>query len=187
MTVAAFYKELESLKAYRETRLRLANTVLNNSALFAPLLDKCYDFDDPISSRACWILEFVCNEGLDWLIPCLDTFTKNLVSFKLDSSIRPMAKICQMLIKSYFSKTPSMLKQRLTEKHLEKITEACFDWLINDEKVAAKAYSIYALYELGKKYDWIHPELQIVLEQNITEHSPAYKTAAKKVLKQLVK
>jgi hypothetical protein len=32
----------------------------------------------------------------------------------------------------------------------KQIAESCFDWIIDVNKVASKAYAIRALYELGK-------------------------------------
>jgi hypothetical protein len=41
----------------------------------------------------------------------------------------------------------------LTETQEQKIIESCLDWLIEEDiKVATKAYSIRALFELGKKH-----------------------------------
>ena len=41
------------------------------------------------------------------------------------------------------------------------------------------------LYDLGKKWDWIYPELRLILEQDTHRHSSGYKTAAQKTLKKL--
>ncbi|NER11968.1 hypothetical protein GWK08_00815 [Leptobacterium flavescens] len=182
-----FIKEIEELKAYRKTRLDAAEKVVMNPSLLHPLLKMCYRFNDPLSSKACWVLEFVCDSDLSLIQPHLSLFIDNLQRFKLDSSIRPVAKICLMMVKDHFSKKPSVFRKELDGEQLEKITEACFDWLINDEKVAAKAYAIYCLYELGKKYDWVYPELKMILVQRIPDHSAAYKAAAGKILKKLNK
>ncbi|XLS27867.1 adenylosuccinate lyase [Flavobacteriaceae bacterium M23B6Z8] len=187
MTADLFFDELKSLKAYRETRLRLADTVLHEESLMPELLRVCFMFDEEVSSRACWVLEFVCHKRLEQLTPYLDTFTEQLKNFKLDSSKRPVAKICQLMVFAYFGKKPSVFKEKLTDVHLDHITEATFDWLINDEKVAAKAYSIYTLFELGKKYEWIYPELKMVLEKDIHHQSAGYKATARKILSKLPK
>ena len=71
--------------------------------------------------------------------------------------------------------------------HREKITEACFDWMINEEKVAPKAYGMNALYLLGLEFDWIHPELQIILERDFSLQSAAFKARARHILKKLNK
>ncbi|MGB3152866.1 MAG: adenylosuccinate lyase, partial [Maribacter sp.] len=64
---------------------------------------------------------------------------------------------------------------------------ACFDWLIGNHKVAAKAYSMTCLLFLGRKFDWIHPELKLVLEQNYASGSAAYKARARMTLAKINK
>lgn len=63
------------------------------------------------------------------------------------------------------------------------IIEACFDWMISDEKVAIHAYSMQILFILGKEYNWIHTELKQILIDNMTFGSKGYIVRAKKILK----
>ncbi len=179
------YDELQYVTCYRENRLKFAHGVLNNKSLFPELLDICFLVRDETSIKACWILEFVCKEQLEWLLPHIDTFTSNISKIKYDSAIRPVANICELLCKAYFGRNPSPVKENLNHKHLQRITETCFDWLINDEKVAAKAYSMNALFLLGLKIDWIHPELKRILELGFGNHSAAYKARARHILRKL--
>ncbi|UNY97688.1 hypothetical protein MQE36_11395 [Zhouia spongiae] len=179
------FKKLQYVKAYRENRQEVATYVLNNPGLFNDLLHYCFDPDPEISYKSCWILEFVCKEKLDWLLPSLDYFIENIRSLKHDSAIRPCAKICELLCEAYFKKKPSKTKRSLRATHLEQLSEINFDWLINDEKVATKAYAMHSLFLLGKKIDWIHPELKKVLEQNFSVHSAAYKARARHILDKL--
>lgn len=148
-------------------------------------MDIAFDVDDPISNRACWVIEFTAKENLAFLFPYLNYFTQNLNRVHLDSSVRPLAKICEFLIKAYFSKNDPEVRKVLTENYLERITTACFDWLIGDHKVAAKAYSMTSLLLLGRKFSWIHPELKMVLEQNYASGSAAYKARARHTLAKL--
>ena len=156
--------------------------ILENEKLTKPLMNIAFTVDDPISNRACWIMEFAAKENLSYIFPYLDRFTENLGSVHFDSSIRPVAKICEYLMKAYFSDLPNATQRALTEIHLERITSACFDWLIGDHKVAAQAYSMTCLVLLGRKFEWIHPELKMVLEQNYTGGSAAYKARARMTL-----
>jgi len=178
-----FRSALETLKAYRETRLKLASEVLSNKSLYAYLLQICYEFDSNTSSRACWILEFVCYKKLVWLLPHIEEFTGNLQEFKKDSAIRPIAKIIQLLCIETIKKKSITIK--LNDKILEHFAEVSFDWLISNQKVAVKAYAMRSLFLLGKKFDWIYPELKLTLEKDFMNHSAAYKAAAKDVLSQI--
>lgn len=185
MTKAQLYEALDYVDATREKRTRMANLVCANPDLVFPLLEICFKVDDPVSSKACWILEFTVKKNFKYLFPHLNFFTDNLGKVHLDSSVRPLAKICELLIKSYFHKTSIETKSVLTNDHLENITAACFDWIIGEHKVATKAYSMASLFLLGKKYDWIHSELKVILNKNYASGSSGYKARARKILNSL--
>ncbi len=60
--------------------------------------------------------------------------------------------------------------------------EAGFDWLISNQKVAVKAYTMEMLYLFGKNQDWVHNELKLIIQQNIPKESSAYLARGKKIL-----
>jgi len=203
VTQEELYHALDYVNHSRTKRAEMSALMLEKPQLIKPLMDIAFTVDDPISNRACWILEFTAKENLSYLLPYLDEFTVNLKKVHFDSSVRPMAKICEYLIKAYFSKknnghhrTPNesrqplhetkkaltKTKKALTSTHLERITAACFDWLIGEHKVAAQAYSMTCLLLLGEKFEWIHPELKMILEQNYASGSAAYKARARMTL-----
>lgn len=177
--------KLDYVKAYRENRLNVANQVLENPSLFKELVSICFTPSDKNNHKACWIMEFVSYEKLIWLQPYLDFFCSNLKVLKDESAIRPIAKVVQLLMKAHYKKNENEIS--LSETNLQDCIEASFDWLINDVKVATKAYSIRTLYILGNHYDWIHPELQVILNKDYGDHSAAYKAVAKEVLKKIEK
>ena len=69
----------------------------------------------------------------------------------------------------------SLIKEFISEIHIKKIIEAGFDWMIGQQKVAVKAYTMNTLFLLGKNYDWVHQELKLIIQQNIMNESAAYK------------
>ena len=166
MTTEALYQELNYVNHSREKRLYYANMVINDTSLIPKLLDILFMVDDKISPRAAWVFEFMCGENLNTIIPYLDTFTKNMNKVHLDSAVRPVAKVCEYLVKALYSRLDNDIKHALNAEHKEKIIEACFDWIINDEKIAPKAYAMNSLFLLGRDYDWIHPELALILERD---------------------
>ena len=91
----------------------------------------------------------MCNNTLEAIIPYLNVLTKNISIVHLDSAVRPVAKLCKLLTKVYYSKADSKNKTNLNETHKESIIEARFDWMINDEKIAPKAYSMNSLFLLA--------------------------------------
>jgi hypothetical protein len=169
----------------RQKRSKMAKVILNEPSLIAPLLCVISKVHNPISCRASWILEGVMRKDINYLFPHLDNFTALLKKVHLDSTVRPIAKICDLLITAYSYKIPNKSQKHITIKQLEKITAACFDWLIGDYKVAVKAYCMTTLLLLGQTLDWIHPELQGILEQNYATRSAAYKARARISLKKI--
>ncbi|MBF4492986.1 hypothetical protein IR010_10570 [Flavobacterium sp. MR2016-29] len=176
-------KKLDYVNACRESRLKAAEDVLDDSSLFNELVLISFSPSNKNHHRACWILEFISYEELSWFQPHLDFFCSNLKILKDESAIRPIAKVIQLLVKSHYRKDENSIL--LSEKNLQDCIEASFDWLINDVKVATKAYSIRTLYILGNHFDWIHPELQVILNKDYAHHSAAYKAVAKEVLKKI--
>ena len=177
------YKNLEFVNGLKESRQKYADEIIENPSLLSELIQICFSIQDKNSHKACWVLELVCYEKINWLQPYLDFICLNLDKLKNDSSIRPMSKLCLLLVMSHLKKSET--KIILSEIQLQKITETCFDWMINKNKVASKVYSMRTLYLLGNLYDWIHPELKIILEKNYSHQSPAYKAVTKEVLKRM--
>ncbi|WP_103072243.1 adenylosuccinate lyase [Aquimarina sediminis] len=176
---------LTAINHSREKRSSFANLILDNPALLPELLAICAQVDDEISCRASWGLEFFCKNNLEAIMPHLDYLIHIASKVYKHSAVRPMAKIFEYLIIAYYQKKVPVIKQSLTTAHREKITEICFDWLITDQKVAPKAYSMTSLYLLGTEFGWVHPELKITLENNYNTGSAAYKARSRMVLKRL--
>lgn len=141
--------------------------------------------DSPLGSRACWVLEFVLEAEPGLLYPHLDRFVGGLPSVKPESSIRPLAKICQLLVVSYYDPAGAAERPPLTGHQKEGITAACFDWLISAGKVAPKAFSMQSLLLLGREIPWVHPELKAVIERHYPDGSPAYQARARRILREL--
>ncbi|WP_298894403.1 adenylosuccinate lyase [uncultured Psychroserpens sp.] len=187
MTTEELYQELNYVNHSRDKRLYYANLVIGNPDLIPKLLNILFMVDDKISCRAAWVFEFMCGENLEASIPYLDSFTENIHKVHLDSAVRPVAKVCEYLVTAYYSKHDNEIKSALLPKHKEKIIEACFDWMINDEKIAPKAYAMNTLYLLGHDEDWIHPELVMILERDYQMQSSGFKARARHILKKVKK
>jgi hypothetical protein len=126
-------------------------------------------------------LELVCDKKLKMFIPFIDEFCTVLAKLKDDSAVRPASKICMFLAKSNHRKNGIELSK--DQEH--SIIENLIDRLIQDEKVAAKVYAMKALFVFGKKYDWIYEELKPIITQDALEHSAAYQSCARTILKKL--
>ncbi|GEQ85988.1 hypothetical protein ULMS_14960 [Patiriisocius marinistellae] len=174
--------KLQYTKAYRKTRLDLANWVLENPENFPELLKFCFQVDEEISFRAAWILEFVCLENVTLLYPHFEKFFEKLPYIYREQALRPFSKICWLLTERFYKKKEASLLLHFRGEYREQLVECCFDWLISEKKVATQAFAIKSLFLLGKEYDWIHPELKVIIEQNINTNSAGYKSIGSKAL-----
>ena len=173
----AFYQLVEKSTAHRLNREFIRDYVIQNPEKLKFLIEIAQNENDKIHVKACWSLELIFELKLELLTPFLDVFIAKMRFYKNDSAIRPVSKICMFLSKSETIK--------LTENQKTKIIETCLDWLIQNEKVAAKAYSIKALYNFGKNQSWINEELKVILSQDYNKHTAAYKAVAKDILRKL--
>jgi len=105
-------KKLDSLKAYRKDRLALAEWILDNPETFPELLSICFKTEDDISFKASWILEYVCEEKMDLLVPYFDVFFKNLPKVTKDQALRPLSKICLFLTEKHYKKKIALLDSK---------------------------------------------------------------------------
>ncbi len=185
LTTEALYKQLNYVDHTRRKRQDYANLVYNQPELIPKLLTILFWVDDKTSCKAAWVFEFVCKKKLDLVVLHLDYFTSKINRVHLDSAVRPVAKICEMLVKAYYSSGNQNVKTAVLPIHKERIIEACFDWLINNHKTAPKAYSMNTLYLLGTDYDWVHPELKIIIERDYTLQSSGFKARARQILLKL--
>lgn len=170
------YKNISNSNAHRASREAIANAILADGNLFPTLFEIACNTKDKIHHKAYWIMELVLEKKLFYLTDFLDDFCKNLKTFDNESALRSISKICMFLSKNHI----------LTIVQEELIIESCLDWLISDcVKVATKAYSIRTLHQLGKKHDWIYPELRRILTDDYPKHSYAYKAVAREILKKI--
>ena len=181
MTTEELKAKLNYVNKSRDNRLQYAQLILDKLELMPKLMKITFAKNEPLSGKAAWIMEFASNQNLALLHPHLDFFCNNLDQPNSDSAIRPIAKICELLVNQHF-KLSSQNESVLKSFHLEKITEFCFDILLGDHQVAPKVYSMSSLQQLSKKYKWILPELKTIIERDYPTQSKGYQARARKVL-----
>jgi hypothetical protein len=177
-------ERLAYVNATRVERQSMASEILRDANTLKPLLEIAMERNDEIGQRACWVVEFVCKADLSRLYPHLNYFTQHLKMLRNESSIRPMAKVCELLATAHIAEGP---QPTLSDKQCERMIAAAFDWLIGPHKVAAKAYSMNTLFLLGQEVPWVHGDLKATIQQHYPTGSPAYKARARQVLKLLKK
>lgn len=165
-----------------ENRELLVTTVLANQELMTQLLENMKRVNEKNSAYAARILELVVKKDNKLILPFLDEFTSLLKELKFDGSVRASAKLIEILCVHYFVKLNPIFIERLTDNTLELFTEVCFDWMITDRATAIQAHSMYALYLLGDKFDWIHSELVLIINRNLPNKSIGYQNRGKKII-----
>jgi len=179
------FQHINYAKAYRKNRLAAAEWVLEYPETFEELLQFCFHEDEKLATKATWAFEFICRRQLPMIYPHLDELISNLHKVRGDGALRSMAFMCELITLGYYKKNDEILRENFTAKHKEIMTEHCFDWMISNQKVACQARAMTALYLLGTEIDWIHPELQTILEQNIHQGSAGYKSRGGSILRQI--
>jgi len=174
---ATYYQTIANSTAHRKSRDDNKDFIFNHPDYLPYLLQISYNTKDKNHHKACWILELIFEEQLELILPHLTDFCDNLKHYTSDSAIRSLSKICLFLAQSKTIK--------LTETQEEQIIEACLDWLIQTDKAANAAYSMRALYFLGKRHAWINEELKLLLSREFENQTPGYRSAVKDLLKRL--
>lgn len=74
----------------------------------------------------------------------------------------------------------------IPEKFHGDVMNSCFDFITDPkEKPAIKAFSLTVLHNLSKQYPEIKNELKVVIESQWENESPAFRSRARKIVKEL--
>lgn len=167
----------------RVNRNKAANIVLEQPELVKSLVDLTFKVDNKLSIKAAWVLEWICtHHGIIHILPYLNKFVSNISKVHFDSAVRPCAKICEHLATAYTSKKENLVKEHLSIKQIDSIIETGFDWLITDQKIAVRAYTMTFLYLFGLQKDWVHPGLKHLISTKIIHESKGCKARGKYIL-----
>ena len=188
MNKYSLIKELNTIpNTNRESLKKLSKLILTDQSLFESLVEISFDYDYDISLKAIATLELVVEQRLDWIAYNLSYFTKNISRVKDENAIKSISKICNLIAQEYTSKYDSPIKLILTYEQLSEIIETCFDWMLKDYKASIKTNAMDTLFHIGKKIGWIHYEVKLIIDKNISAESSSYASKAKKVLEMIEK
>ncbi|MEL1240024.1 hypothetical protein [Flavobacterium flavipallidum] len=167
----------------KSSRDAAADFILSRPDLHLEFIHSCYEINNPDHHKACWILEIIAIRNVNWLKEFLEIICTNTQKLSNESAIRPLSKVLFLLIESHYKSKKNGIQ--LTQNQLQQLIETNFDWMITETKVAAKAHAMRSLFLLGKEFDWIHPELKIILSKDYSKQSTAYKAVARQLLKKI--
>lgn len=182
------WKEIEDLlkktSALRTEREAAASLIGSTPEGLRTLLEIIASDNSEIQIKGCWVTELIIIEHPEYLSTCRELFFSALKSTTRSSAIRPLAKIIALWSAATFSATRDSFPV-LKPEESHHLAECCFSWLLEEQPVAVRVYSMEALFHLGKNIPWIHPELKAHLLGSFPLAPPGFKARAKKILKQL--
>ena len=175
---------MDSITIHLEELLLREQSRANTDFLIQVLKEKPSLFDDfwvilmqncdPVSRRAAWVIDYFTEEQPQFLNVKIEELAESLPGFSADGLKRHSLRI--------LSRSPLPVKQ------LGMLTDISFKWLQSPvESVAVKMYCIVILERVTKIYPELIPELCDIIDIQMDEATPGFKSIAKKVLGRLRK
>jgi len=144
-----------------------------NPGRFAELMKCFFEGEYRVTQRAAWPMSY-CVEKYPGLIkPYFKKMLDNLNKPGLHDSIpRNTVRLLQHI--------------EIPEKFHGQVMDICFRYISSPtEAVAIKAFSLVVLHKLSKQYPEILNEIKLVIEERLDYETAAFKTHAKRILKEL--
>lgn len=153
----------------------IATYAASSQARFKELMD-CFASDDSrLSQRASWCVNWAAKKYPQMLAPYVDLLVERLQHPQANDSVQRNA-------------LRVLTDITIPEQHHGNIMNTCFAFIEEPKTATAvKAFSLHMLRKLSKFYPEILPELQLLIEDKIDNETPAFKSAAKQILKLKVK
>lgn len=156
----------------RQNMNYIVNIVQDQQELIADLVEFSIQDDEPLNSRASWVLTHLADANIELLKPYL-----NLLAEKIDSHKNGAVKrnILRVLSVGEFS-----------EEFHAKLIDLCFEIMISfNEKVAAKVHAMQVLFNLSQVYPDLKKELKLVIMEEIDKNSVGFKGRGLKLIKKM--
>jgi len=167
------------------------NDVLNLAKIFSKqpngielLFDLTSNSDNVLAFHSAWVLEHILVDNpkllQKWFIPIVEAMpsTKNM------SVQRHYAKIVKCTLE--YGAAKDILKLKKNQKHIETLTEVCFEWLLNTKTpIAVKAHCMDILMYFAPNNEWVSEELPHIIRLNMIDATPGIASKSKKLLEKL--
>ena len=162
-----FFNRIAKSNASTNCRNGIRDLVVKNPDYMNDLVSIATDLTNKNQYKAVWIIEMLAETHPEMLTPFIDEICEVAPKYKHESAIRGISRTILFLTTSK--------KISLTESQQEKFIETSLDRLIGDDKVAPKAFAMYALGHFAKEHDWIKEELQNIINKDFANQSAGYK------------
>ena len=150
-----------------------ASMVYDNPGLLKPLIEVSFENDGPIPQRASRVVSICCCSFPELFKPYCSTVIKKLKDLQSEGARRNFLKI--------LAEAPV----KLTRKDQSILINLGFEFMAGNYSVAVKVYSMEILYKLSLEMPAIGVELSNLIEDNLADSSPGYRSRGMKILKKL--
>ena len=140
---------------------------------FDELFDLFLNDEYRVVQRAGWPLSYAAADHPKFIQKHFSKLLKNLQKPNLHNSVK--------------RNTIRLLQEiPVPERFQGQVMDICFDYISSPaEAIAVKAFALTVLHNLSKQYPEIKPELRTIIENRWDYESAAFKSRAKKILKNL--
>ncbi len=167
--------ELEDLLLREQSRKstdQIISIVMLRPEVFEELWRLILLNKDPLSRRAAWAADYCAEIKPGFIINKIEELSASVPYFSSDGLKRHSLRM--------LSRSP------LPEDNLGLLTDACFNWLQSpSESVAVKMYSMVILHRISDNIPEIKRELYDIIEIQMQEASPGFKSMGMKIMKRL--
>lgn len=161
-------------KHSKETKDKIVKWIGHHQNRFDELVNIfLHDKEAVIVQRAAWPLGFVADHHPELIGKHLTRLIKNLQKNDVHDAIK--------------RNTIRLLQQvTIPEKLHGDVMNICFDYITSPrEKPAIKAFALSVLQMLSRKYPDIRNEIKVIIEEQWDNESLAFRSRARKVLKEI--
>ena len=152
---------------------RIVNYIGKDKDRFADLMGLFLKGEYRITQRAAWPLSYCVRQHPVLIGPYWKRLLDNLAKEGIHVAVvRNTVRLLQDI--------------QIPPKYQGRVMSLCFDFLQSPETlIAVKAFSLTVLQHLSKDYPEILPELKLMIEEQWDQAPPAFRSRAKRVLKNL--
>jgi len=148
-----------------------AGMVYDEPELFNVLIDVALSDERQFSNRASRIVSICCEKFPELLKPHTKRIIRELEHLEDEGVIRNLLKII------------SEVPLKLSHKDKSILVNLCFDYLVSGQyPVAIRVFSMQILFNLSRDFPEIGQELARILEEELPDETPGYRSRARRIL-----
>jgi hypothetical protein len=165
----------EVLKSdFKDQVVSAAEEIGTDKQRFADLMELFFSTRNIYAQRASWVMSHCTDLHPELLDPHLNRMVKNLYNDDIGNATKRNSVRALQFIE---------IPKRLWGK----VIDICFRFLMGNEAVAIKVFSMTVLYNLSLKLPEISNELKVVIEDQLPYGTAGFKSRGKKILRSLEK